>query len=68
MTVIDKEWEDGDDSALEDEAYSSGFSEGFDEGFALALGMVLDYVQSNGDINTTNAVEVMNSIAKRRGE
>ena len=32
MTVFDKEWEDGDDSALEDAAYSAGFSEGFSEG------------------------------------
>ena len=56
---MDKEWEDGDDSAM--------YDEGHDEGFALALGMVMDYVQSNGDINTTNAVEVMNLIAKRRG-
>lgn len=58
--MIDKEWQDGDDSAL--------YAEGHDEGFALALGMVFDFVQSNGDINKTNAVEVMNLIAQRRGE
>lgn len=28
MTVFDKVWEDGDDSALEDEAFSAGFTEG----------------------------------------
>jgi len=67
MTVIDREWQDGDDSALEDEAYSSGFSEGFDEGFALALGMVHDYAKEHGAISADNAVEVMNLIAKRRG-
>lgn len=26
--MLDKEWEDGDDSALEDEAFSAGFTEG----------------------------------------
>ena len=30
MTIIDKEWEDGDDAELENEAYSAGFSEGKD--------------------------------------
>ena len=30
MTIIDREWQDGDDSALEDEAYSAGFTEGKD--------------------------------------
>ena len=30
MTVIDMEWEDGDDAELENEAYSAGFSEGKD--------------------------------------
>ena len=67
MTVIDREWEDGDDAELENEAYSAGFSEGFDEGFALALVMVHDYAKEHGAIGTDNAVEVMNLIAKRRG-
>ena len=31
--MIDKEWEDGDDSELENEAYSAGFSEGYAEGY-----------------------------------
>lgn len=30
MTVFDREWQDGDDSAMEDAAYSAGFSEGKD--------------------------------------
>jgi hypothetical protein len=60
--MMDKEWEDGDDSTVEGEAYVAGF----DEGFALALGMVFDYTKGNGPINTDNAVEVMNLIASRR--
>lgn len=27
MTIIDKEWQDGDDAELENQAYSDGFSE-----------------------------------------
>jgi len=30
VNVFDKEWEDGDDAELENEAYSAGFSEGED--------------------------------------
>jgi len=30
MTTFDREWQDGDDSQLEDAAYSAGFSEGKD--------------------------------------
>jgi len=30
---MDKEWEDGDDAELENEAYSAGFSEGHEEGY-----------------------------------
>jgi hypothetical protein len=30
MTTFDKEWQDGDDAELENEAYSAGFSEGKD--------------------------------------
>lgn len=67
MSDFDREWQDGDDSELENEAHSAGFTEGFDEGFALALGMVFDYA-SKQSINKGNAVEVMNLIAKRRAE
>lgn len=30
MAVFDKEWQDGDDSELENQAYSEGFTEGKD--------------------------------------
>ena len=30
MTIIDREWQDGDDSAMEDEAHSAGFTEDMD--------------------------------------
>lgn len=30
MTVIDREWQDGDDAELENEAFSAGFTEGKD--------------------------------------
>jgi hypothetical protein len=30
MTIIDREWQDGDDAELEDAAYSAGFTEGKD--------------------------------------
>jgi len=40
--MIDREWEDGDDSALEDKAYSDGFSEGRIEGIRQAYDYVVD--------------------------
>lgn len=30
MTIIDREWQDGDDAELENEAYSAGFTEGIE--------------------------------------
>ena len=32
MTTFDREWQDGDDSAMQDEAYEKGFAEGADWG------------------------------------
>ena len=40
--MIDREWEDGDDSALEDKAYSDGFSEGRVEGIRQAYDYVIE--------------------------
>ena len=35
MTTFDREWQDGDDAELENEAYSSGFSEGYSEALSV---------------------------------
>jgi len=53
--MTDKEWEDGDDSALEDKAYSDGFSEGRIEGIRQAYDYVID--ELGLDISYSNLLD-----------
>jgi hypothetical protein len=53
MTIIDKEWQDGDDAELEDKAYSAGFSEG------------IEYVQNRLAFALTNVKEALADLDKK---
>ena len=46
MTIIDREWQDGDDSALEDEAYSAGFTKGMDSLAGAMRSMLCDLAEA----------------------
>lgn len=44
--MIDREWVDGDDAELENEAYSSGFTEGVDSLAELMRSMLCDLAEA----------------------
>ena len=61
---IDREWQDGDDSAL----YEQGYEDGFDAGYLRALSHVMGFVAGydGGTLTKNNILSVAMQLRKKQ--